>query len=52
MNKECILHRSVEGLKRLSVGNLNLDDDKLIKLIVDASGVIITKKGDYVGQMD
>ena len=35
-----------------SVGNLNLDndDDKPITLIVDASGLTITKKGDYIEQ--
>jgi hypothetical protein len=33
-----------------SVGNLNLDNDdnKPITLIVDASGLTITKKGDYI----
>jgi hypothetical protein len=39
-----------------SVGNLNLDNDdndddnKLLTLIVDASGLTITKKGDYIEQ--
>ena len=35
-----------------SVGNLNLDNDdnKPITLIVDASGLTITKKGDYIEQ--
>ena len=33
-----------------SVGNLNLDDDKPVTLIVDASGLTITKKGDYIEQ--
>jgi hypothetical protein len=35
-----------------SVGNLNLgnDDNKPITLIVDASGLTITKKGDYIEQ--
>ena len=33
-----------------SVGNLNLDDDKPVTLIVDASGPTITKKGDYIEQ--
>ena len=35
-----------------SVGNVNLDDDddKPITLIVDASGLTITKKGDYIEQ--
>jgi DDE family transposase len=33
-----------------SVRNLNLDDDKPVTLIVDASGLTITKKGDYIEQ--
>ena len=36
-----------------SVGNVNLDNDddgKPITLIVDASGLTITKKGDYIEQ--
>jgi hypothetical protein len=35
-----------------SVGNLNLDNDdsKSITLIVDASGLTMTKKGDYIKQ--
>jgi Transposase DDE domain len=34
-----------------AIGNLNLDnDDKPITLIVDASGLTITKKGDYIEQ--
>jgi hypothetical protein len=33
-----------------SVGNLNLDNDKPVTLIVDASGLTITKKGDYIEQ--
>jgi hypothetical protein len=36
-----------------SVGNLNLDyddDNKSLTLIVDASGLTITKKGDYIEQ--
>ena len=37
-----------------SVGNLNLDNDnddnRPITLIVDASGLTITKKGDYIEQ--
>jgi hypothetical protein len=32
------------------VGNLDLDDDKPITLVVDASGLTITKKGDYTEQ--
>lgn len=34
-----------------SVVNLNLgndDDDKLVTLIVDASGLTVSKKGDYI----
>lgn len=31
-----------------SVGNLNPDDDKPITLIVDASGLSVTKKHDYI----
>jgi hypothetical protein len=35
-----------------AIGNLNLDDDdnKPVTLIVDASGLTITKKGDYIEQ--
>ena len=33
---------------KTSVGKLNLDDDKPITLIVDASGLTVTKKGDYI----
>jgi hypothetical protein len=36
-----------------SIGNLNLDnndDNKPVTLIVDASGLTITKKGDYIEQ--
>jgi len=34
-----------------SVNNLNLDDDDTpITLIVDASGLTLTKKGDYIEQ--
>lgn len=33
-----------------SVKNLNLDDEKHITLIVDASGLTLTKKGDYIEQ--
>jgi hypothetical protein len=35
-----------------SIGNLNLDnnDDKPITVIVDASGLTMTKKGDYIEQ--
>jgi hypothetical protein len=34
-----------------AIGNLNLDDDnEPITLIVDASGLTITKKGDYIEQ--
>jgi hypothetical protein len=31
-----------------SVGNLNLDDDKPVTLMVYASGLTISKKGNYI----
>jgi hypothetical protein len=33
-----------------SVASVNIDDDKLITLVVDASGLTLTKKGDYIEQ--
>jgi hypothetical protein len=45
------ISRRILGIKP-SVGNLNLDYDdeydKPIILIVDASGLAVTKKGDYI----
>ena len=48
------IRRRIQKIKP-SMDNLNLDDDdddddKLITLIVDASGLTITKKGDYIEQ--
>lgn len=43
------IRRRIQKIKS-SVDNLNLDDDKHITLIVDASGLTITKKGDYTEQ--
>jgi hypothetical protein len=43
------IRRRIQKIKS-SVDNLNLDDDKHIILIVDASGLTITKKGDYTEQ--
>ena len=34
---------------RPSVASVNIDDDNPITLIVDASGLTITKKGDNIG---
>ena len=42
------IRRRILKIKPSSVGKLNLDDDKPITLIVDASGSTVTKKGDYI----
>jgi hypothetical protein len=43
------IRRRIQKIKS-SADNLNLDGNKYITLIVDASGLTITKKGDYTEQ--
>jgi hypothetical protein len=47
--KRYIIHIRRQILKiETSVGNLDIEDDDPITLIVDVSGLTISKKGDYI----